>query len=432
MRLLLFLIALSALFLPVSAVTAQQRADSALMQYLVGEGLKPYPVDAVDFYPNGSDKFRALLRDIDQAQHKVWIEYFIFANDAIGQLVMEHLVQAAQRGCDVRVVTDYYKDRERHFGMGTRSYADSLARLGVDFQMYDRFKVICFNHVTRDHRKIVVIDDRIGYIGGLNVADYYISGDPSYGGWRDMHARITGPAVEGMALLFHDLYTLSGGKKEYDYKLQSTDYDPQRRNSDYDPQHHNLSSVICNQNSAVYFERSQASRQKKAETRNALIAAFDAARDTIRLVSPYVLPTHTVRQAMIRALDRGVHMEVMFSKVGDIELISSGNYHFAQRLIRHGAHVYLVKGAFHHSKIMMVDGQFCMVGSANLNSRSMKFDLEASAFIFGAEPTQALNRIFEQDKQQSDTLTPAFYKENYSRSFRAKGWFADRFLTPFL
>lgn len=421
--LLLFLLALSALFLPVSAVTAQQRADSALMHYLVGEGLKPYPVEETTFYTNGSDKFRALLRDIDQAQHKVWIEYFIFANDAIGTLVMEHLVQAAQRGCDVRVVTDYYKDRERHFGMGTQAYADSLARLGVDFQMYDRFKVICFNHVTRDHRKIVVIDDRIGYIGGLNVADYYISGSRSYGGWRDVHARITGPAVEGMALLFHDLYTLSGGKKEYDYKLQITDYDPQRRH---------LSSVICNQNSAVYFERSQASRQKKGETRNALIAAFDAARDTIRLVSPYVLPTHTVRQAMIRALDRGVHMEVMFSKVGDIELISSGNYHFAQRLIRHGAHVYLVKGAFHHSKIMMVDGQFCMVGSANLNSRSMKFDLEASAFIFGAEPTQALNRIFDQDKQQSDTLTPAYYQENYSRSFRAKGWFADRFLTPFL
>lgn len=403
---------------------ASDRADSTLIQYLRGEGLQSFAAEDVQYYTNGRDKFRALIADIDHAHKRVWIEYFIFANDSIGTLVMDHLVKAAGRGCEVRVVTDYYKDRERHFGMGRPEYADSLARLGVDFQMFDRFRVLWFNHVARDHRKIVVIDDHIGYIGGLNIADYYINGSPEYGGWRDIHARIEGPAVEGMAKLFHNQYVASGGKGRYTYQKHEPSGNPNSISKN--------AETPSQQPQVVYFERSRKNKQKKAETRRAIIAAFDAAHDTIRLVTPYLMPTHTVRQAMIRALDRGVVMEIMFSKIGDIELISSGNYHFAKRLIRHGAKVYLCKGDFHHSKIMMVDGQLCMVGSANLNSRSLKWDYEASAFIFGAKETAALNHIFQQDKLNSDTFTIPYYRHYYSIGFRAKGWFCDRFFTPIL
>lgn len=414
----IIILMLSALFVS-SSMKARQRADSLLMQYLKGEGLECQQATNIQFFTNGHDKFEALINDIDHASHRVWIEYFIFANDSIGTLVMNHLVQAASRGCDVRVLTDYYKDRERHFGMSSPAYADSLAALGVDFQMFDRFKIIWVNHIARDHRKIVTIDDEIGYIGGLNIADYYINGNPKYGGWRDIHARLKGPAVEGLAKLFHKQYTASGGKGTYSFNRRGAS------SSHYSADDSSLPTVI-------YFERSRENRQKKAETRNAIIAALDAAQDTIRIVTPYLMPTHTVRQAMIRALDRGVHMEILFSKVGDIELISSGNYHFAQRLIRHGAKVFLYKGEFHHSKIMMIDDQLCMVGSANLNSRSLKWDYEASAFIFGQEPTIRLNEIFNQDKLRSDSLSLLYYKSNYSLAFRLKGWFADRFLTPIL
>ena len=400
---------------------AKQRADSTLMSYLTGEGLVSYDANEITLYTNGHEKFCNLIADIDQAKKKIWIEYFIFANDSIGTLVMNHLIQAAKRGCDVRIVTDYYKDRERHFGMSRPEFSDSLAQFGVDFQMFDRYKYISFKNVARDHRKIVAIDDYIGYIGGLNIADYYINGNPAkYGGWRDAHIRITGPAVEGLASLFHKQYVASGGKRPYTYNTNST-----RNLFDSEADHPNTERV-------VYFERSRENRKKKAETRNAIIAAFDAAQDTIRLVSPYLIPTHTVRQALIRALDRGVHVEILFSKVGDIELISSGNYHFAQRLLRHGAHIYLYRGDFHHSKIIMVDDQFCMVGSANLNSRSLKWDYEASAFIFGSTTTNNLNRVFARDKQYSDILSYKFYHENYSLLFLLKGWFADRILTPIL
>lgn len=411
----LFLIVL----FPCLGLHAQQRADSTLMRYLRGEGLIAYPATDVTIYTNGHDKFEALFRDIDNAKRRVWIEYFIFANDSIGTLTMQHLIAAAQRGCDVRVVTDYYKDRERHYGMSRPEYADSLARLGVDFQMFDRYKILWFNHVCRDHRKIVNIDDSIGYIGGLNIADYYIVGKPAFGGWRDTHARIIGPAVEGLAKLFHNQYAASGGKQEYTFS-RSQD------NSSHLTPHSTRPEV-------VYFERiHNGGYQKQAETRNAIIAALDAAQDTIRLVSPYLLPTHTVRQAIIRALDRGVHMEVLFSKVGDSPMLSYGNYHFAKRLLKHGAQIFLYRGKFHHSKIMMIDGQVSMVGSANLNSRSLKYDYEASSFIFSPEITRQLNRTFEEDKLSCDTFSIPYYKSNFSLGFRRKGWWIDRFFTPIL
>lgn len=403
-------------------LVGQQRADSMLMQYLRGEGLVEYPARQVKIFCDGTSKFNALFTDIDQAKSKVWVEYMIVANDSIGNLLLDHLRQAETRGCDVRLVIDDYKDWERGYGFRNPSVRDSIRSLGIDFQLFDRFHYPWLNHVCRDHRKIVAIDDSIGYIGGLNVADYYINGKPSYGGWRDTHVRITGPAVEGLCQLFIQHYKRSGGEAPYSFAryLYADDY------------HHFYDKQWIDRPTVVYFERSRVTTKLQAQTRNAIIAAFDAAQDTIRFVSPYLLPTHTVRQAIIRAIDRGVHVELLFSKVGDNPMLSYGNYNFAKRLIRHGAHVYLYRGKFHHSKIMMVDSQFAMVGSANLNSRSLKWDYEASSFIFSSEVTRQLEDVFEADKLQSDEFTLQYYKDNFPKVQRMSGWLIDRFMTPIL
>ena len=405
------------------AQTDVVRADSMLMQYLRSQGLPAYAATGIDIFTNGTDKFEALFSDIDHAQHKVWIEYFIFANDSIGHLTLRHLQQAAQRGVDVRLVIDDYKDHERHYGLCTEASADSIRGMGIDFVTFDPFRFPYLNHVPRDHRKIVVIDDQTGYIGGLNVADYYIVGKPSFGGWRDTHVRITGPAVEGLALLFDNQYRASGGLQPYGFA-------PDAAGQWSAAAHTDAASAVPPQ--VVYFERSRASHRKKAETRRALVAAFDAARDTIRFVTPYFLPTHSVRQAILRALDRGVHVEMFYSKVGDSPMLSYGNYHLSKRMLRHGAHIYLYRGQFHHSKIMMVDGQFSMVGSANLNSRSLRWDYEASCFIFDPLVTQRLNAIFEADKLQCDTFSLRYYHDELRFGARLKALLIDRFFTPIL
>lgn len=414
-----FITYISALFclLTASALQAKERADSLLMQYLRHEQLVAYPARDVNLYYDGTSTFNAIFSDIDRAQKKVWIEFMIVANDSIGNLTLNHLEQAAKRGCDVRLIIDDYKDQERGYGFSTQRGQDSIRNLGIDLVLFDHFHYPWLNHVCRDHRKLVNIDDSIGYIGGLNIADYYVNGKPEvYGGWRDTHARITGAAVEGISKLFNEHYQRYGGTKTNDFARYLFDADYQHQTTTT-PQ-------------IVYFERSRVSTKKQAETRNAIIAALDAAQDTIRLVSPYLMPTHTVRQAIIRAIDRGVHVEVLFSKVGDNGWLSYGNYSFTCRLKKHGAHIFLYRGAFHHSKIMMIDGQVAMVGSANLNSRSLKWDYEASCFIFNPDVTARLNQQFAIDKQQCDTFSLDYYKQNYPRRIRTAGWFINRFFTP--
>lgn len=400
-------------FVSLFTLKAEMRADSILLQYLRTQNLRQYSFDKVDIYTNGTDKFEAMFRDFNQAKKTIDVEYFIFADDSIAYLTLDVLRQAVARGVKVRLVVDGYKDHERHYGFDGPKL-DTLRNQGIETYIFDRWRRPYLWHVPRDHRKIVVVDGEIGYIGGLNIADYYINGKPDvYGGWRDTHIRITGEAVNGLADLFENAWTMAKEDKTVLGNIPIPDL-PEIDGS-----------------KIVYFERSRESKQKKAETRNAFIAAFRSAQDTLRIVSPYLLPTHTVRKALIETIDRGVEVEILFSRDGDQPVLSVGNYHLSKRLIRHGAKVYLYKGAFHHSKIFTIDGQCSMVGSANLNSRSLKFDYEASCFIFDECVTNELNKIFADDKLQSDRLTEEYYR-NIPRKKRLFGWFVDRFLTPWL
>lgn len=397
--------------------SAEIHADSLLNAYLTSQGLPQYSAQSVDLYSNGTDKFDALFADIREAKESINIEYFIFANDSIGNALMNLLKDAAARGVKVRVVVDGFEDKSRKYDY--RKRIEELENQGIELKVFDPFKPPYVNHVGRDHRKIVVIDDQIGYIGGLNVADYYIDGRPEFGGWRDMHMRVTGEAVKGLQDYFNNAYMISGGAdlevKDRDYYLQKAD----------------KKTVENTDIRITYFERSRANHAKKAETRRAFVEALNAAQDTLRIVSPYFLPTHSVRKALVKAIDRVNNVQILFSETGDNRYLSAGNKHLAKRLVRHGAEVYLYKGAFHHSKIMMIDGEISMVGSANMNSRSLRWDYEASCFVFDQETTAELNDIFEKDKLQCNKFTKEYYSK-ISLKNRIFGWLVDRLFTPML
>lgn len=394
------------------------------MEYLCGQGLVSYHADSLQIFTNGTDKFESMFADFRRAEKTIDIEYFIFADDSIAHLTLKELEVAAKRGVKIRLIIDGYKDYERGYGYDSPRL-DSLKSMKIETFIFDPWRHPYLCHVARDHKKIVVIDNEIGYIGGLNVADYYIVGNPDiYGGWRDTHIRIKGEAAKGMTWLFEKSLKMI---KESCYKGElSADLENQENQKEiFSGDNEDLLNKV------VYFERSRENRRKKAETRNAIIAALNSAKDTLRIVTPYFLPTHTVRKALKNAVDRGVHVEILFSKVGDMPILSVGNYHFAKNLAKRGAEVFLYKGAFHHSKIIMIDGVVSMVGSANMNSRSLRWDYEASCFVFHTETTEELNRIFEEDKTQSDRLTSEYYYKIPLRK-RLFGWFVDRFLTPIL
>lgn len=405
------------------SANAATRADSLLMQYLREQGLKEYRFATTQFYVTAVAKYEALLADLEKAQKSVDMEYFIFANDTIANQVLDILRQAVKRGVKVRIIVDGYKDKVRGFNY-QGNVAAKLRKEGIDLVVFDPWKFPYLNHVPRDHRKIVVIDGKVGYLGGMNIADYYMHGrEGMKSEWRDLHMRITGEACKGLQLMFEKSWQVANNP---DSKIL---FIPQQEET-------NIGSAWDVQSAergriAVFFERTRESRRKKAETREAFKAAFASVQDTLRLISPYFMPTRSVRKALIAAADRGVVIQILHSKEGDIALLAHGNRHFAKKMLKHGAEVYLHRTAFHHSKFLTADGQFAMVGSANLNARSLSFDYEASCFLFDEPVTSQLNAMFNSELQKCDTLTLRNY-DKLPLGERIIGWIVDNILSPCL
>ena len=285
---------------------------------------------------------------------------------------------------------------------------------GIEIIRFDPMKFPYINHaLSRDHQKIVIIDGEIGYTGGMNIADYYINGLPEIGPWRDMHVRIEGPAVSGLQKAFLDTWN-----KETKQGVEGDTYFPYGKDSTYTPEQRGKQVAIVQ----------RVPRISPDAVRRAYIEAIDAAEHHIRIVTPYFTPTRSVRKALYRALKRGIKVEIMVSEKCDISFTPDGGFYYANKFRKAGAHIYLYKGGFHHTKVMTVDDRFCTVGSTNLNSRSLRYDYEINAFIFDLQTTYELDEIYSKDKTNSERMTKEYYKKRgVWRNF--VGWFAH-ILTP--
>lgn len=162
----------------------------------------------------------------------------------------------------------------------------------------------------------------------------------------------------------------------------------------------------------------------------AYTASIEAAQRRIQIVNPYFVPTKSIRTAIKSALKRGTEVEIMIPAVSDIPFTPEASFYIAHKLMKDGAKIYMFNDGFHHSKVMMVDSTFCTVGTANLNSRSLRYDYETNAFIFDPVTTHLLNKMFERDKQNSTLMTPQTWKKRSSWK-KFVGWVAN-LLTPFL
>ena len=163
---------------------------------------------------------------------------------------------------------------------------------------------------------------------------------------------------------------------------------------------------------------------------HAYAASIESAQDYIRIVNPYFVPTKSIKKALYGALKKGIHIEIMASSKADIMFTPDASMYKLHKLMKRGADIYLYNGGFHHSKIMMVDSTFCTIGTANLNSRSLRYDYETNAFIFDESITAQLDEQFDEDMKNCTQMTPAYWKKRKPMK-KFIGWFANLF-TPFL
>lgn len=390
-----------------------ERTDSAFVHYLRHEeGVATTVDNEIRLLESAREKFTVLFKDIRKAKHSVHLEYFNFRNDSIAGLLFKLLEQKAKEGLEVRAIFDAFGNSSNNRPLKKR-HLKVIRDKGVQIVKYDPITFPYVNHVLhRDHRKIVVIDGKIGYTGGMNVADYYIDGIPGVGPWRDMHIRIEGSAVHRLQSLFLEMWN-----KVMPQKTEGKIYYPKIR-------------ARKNRKGKMVAIVDRTPRKTPSRMRNAYARAIDLAKQKILLVNPYFLPTTKIRHALKHAIARGVDVQIMFSSKSDIKFVPDAMLYLGNKLTKRGAKIYLYQGGFHHSKIMMVDDQFCTIGSTNLNSRSLRYDYEVNAFIIDKSITAMLAEMFETDKHHCVLMSlETWQKKSLWRKF--VGWFANLF-TPVL
>ena len=408
-RLLLLLVLIVAWQRTASTETSAEGSDTLIRHRLEAEGISFTSDNSVKLLMSGQAKFDDMFEAIRQARHSVHLEYFNFRNDSIASLLFDILREKRREGVEVRALFDGFGNDSNNQPL-RKSHIRSLRDDSIDIHEFDPIRFPWVNHIwPRDHRKIVVIDGAIAYTGGMNVADYYIKGTEQVGEWRDMHCRIEGSAVNDLQRIFARIWQKTTGERidgEQYYRGAPTG---------------TTTVGIIN---------------REPHTTNTImrrfyVGAIDDAHDSIKIVNPYLTLIPCVKKALHRAIKRGVRVEVLVSAKSDIPLTPDCVYYNAHKLMKRGAHVWFYEPGFHHSKIMMVDGRFCTVGSTNLDARSLRFDYEVNAVVLDQRVTHQLDSMFNSDKRSSFYLTPQKWKEVRTPWKKLVGWFGH-LLTPFL
>ncbi len=393
-----------------------QSSDSLIANIMRSEGVTFSHDNSVTLLTNGAEKFKDMFAAIRQAHHSVHLEYFNFRNDSIANALFDLLAEKASEGVEVRAIYDAFGNASNNRPLKEEHVEYQRAR-GIQLYEFDPLNFPYINHVFhRDHRKIVIIDGKIAYTGGMNVADYYIHGTEEVGSWHDMHCRLDGEEVNTLQRIFLRMWKRVTGENidgEQYFRKERADY------------FHDLKADTT----ATAYHKMVGIANREPHKTNKVVrhfyrAAIESAKDSIKILNPYFTLTHSIRRALYDAIKRGVKVEVMMGENSDIPLTPDCAFYNLHKLMKRGADIWIFQGGFHHTKVIMVDGRFCTVGSTNLDARSLRWDYEENAIIIDKNTTEELSRLFNEDKKQSYRLTEEKWRKWRSCCDRFRGWFA--------
>ena len=336
----------------------------------------PFSGNAADFYTAGRDFVDALVDDIGHARHHVHLEFYIVEDDGVGRRVSRALAEAAGRGVQVRFLYD-------DVGCWTvkKRFFRRMEEMGIRVAAFGpvHFRRLSHRVNYRNHRKLAVIDGHIGYIGGMNLADRYVYGEKG-GVWRDMHMRVTGPTVYGIQQLFiTDWYYAA---KEL---ISAAEYFPE--------------AVPAVAPGALVQIVSTAPFGKWPTIMMGFNRVIQNARKHIYIQTPYFMPTETVLESLQTAALSGVKVQVMVPlKPGGFWMTWANESYYGD-VLKAGAEIFAYKPGMLHAKTIIVDDDFCSVGSANLDFRSLGQTFEDSAFIYDTDMTTRVKQLFIEARQ---------------------------------
>lgn len=353
--------------------------------------------NSVEIITNGQRKYELLMADIMAARESIHVEYFHFGADKGAKAVREALMQKAREGVKVRFINENLANLPI-----TPGYYNKMREAGVEVEKFTDPKRHLINFATkinyRDHRKVVVIDGRIGYTGGMNVNDHY------FNLWRDTHMRITGPAVASLQFMFLDIWLTAGGTLDrplmdlFPMLPEDGDTTGIKEFTSLDSPLPTLSGKLL-QLTPDEPDSSYPLIQLSHEW------AISHAKKYIWLQTPYFVPPEPLLNAMKVAALSGVDVRLMVPRKTDNFFMRPVNESFYTECLEAGVRIFLRGGEFIHSKTFVCDDYLSTIGTANIDFRSFDLDYEVNTYFYDEEVALMNKRIFEADMELSEELT---------------------------
>lgn len=336
----------------------------------------------VKIYTDGVSKFNDLREDLRNARKSILLQYYIFLDDRLGTEIAEILISKAHEGLQVCVMYDH---------VGSFSASNSFFRhmrdAGVKVHPFFRvtFPQLANRINWRNHRKIVIIDDYIGYIGGMNIADRYVEGTEKGTAWRDTHFRITGDIVQSLFYSFAIDWNFLKPQLEDGYQYSPHPSDPsdvgmQLVTSGPTDSWHTIS--LC------------------------FLKAISTAQKRIYIQTPYFLPTDALMRALETAALSRIDVRIMIPKNSDSRMLKYASFSYITQCLRAGIKVYLYEPGMLHAKMMVIDDQFVTAGSTNFDFRSFENNFECNLMIYDEHINSEMREIFFSDLKECTRVNP--------------------------
>ncbi len=352
----------------------------------------PFEGNDVQVFTDGYSMYQELFRRIAKAKHHIHLEFYIFENDAVGRLLRDLLIDKAREGVSVRLLYDDVGC----WDVNSMFYDEMLCE-GIEVRSFLKVRFPQFTSKVnyRNHRKLAIIDGKVGFIGGMNIALRYLKGVP-WGVWRDTHICLKGKAVYGIQTAFlTDWFAVDRTL------LTSAQYFPKM-----DSVGTSVAQIVTSDPVGEWHD-----------IMLGLVKAISCAQRYIYVETPYFLPTEQVMAAFQTAALSGVDVRLMIPKKADAFITHKGTMSYLDELMKAGVKVYFYRAGFLHSKLWVADDEWASVGSTNLDFRSFEHNFEANAFFYDEKTVCTLKEIFLEDMKKCMTLSQKIWDK---RSFKNK------------
>ena len=338
----------------------------------------------VELIFDGQEMFDRLLEDIRNAKYTIKLCYYIVRDDDTGNELIDLLTRKAQEGVKVRLLIDALGSRSIGY-TNLREFRKAGGRYAYFFKPLIRHMYFRINY--RNHRKLAIIDNEIGYIGGFNIADEYLGKVKKFGYWRDTQLILRGNVIAALNERFYQDWRYASREK-LDLVEQSIKYAYKADLGSIPVQ-----IVSCGPES------------DKEEIKISMMKMITGAKQSIYIQTPYLVPDSPMLESLAMAARSGLDVRIMIPSMPDHPFVYRTTLYNAGKLIQEGAHIYIYRNGFLHAKTLTVDGEVCTAGSCNFDIRSFRLNFESNAFIYDRGVTQRMNRQFEEDMKFSREYT---------------------------